>query len=96
VKLITVTLRPGHRVAFLECQRVWSEESRRTSAYLGEFVGEGKTDQVVVIAFWRSRAAYEKWMRTEHDRIATLASSEAHYESLEVHLIDRALPAVGS
>jgi hypothetical protein len=41
-----------------------------------------------VFAFWVSRAAYERWMRDEHHRIAALAESENHYSSLEVRVVD--------
>jgi len=89
VKLIRVTLRPGHRKKYLRSQAVWNRESRLAPGYLGEFIGDGEQDEIHLITFWRSRADYESWMSGDHDRIARLAHAEAHYEGLEVRIVDR-------
>ena len=59
IKLIRVTLHPGHREAYLQSQAVWNRESRSAPGYLGEFVGDGETDELYVITFWHSRNEYE-------------------------------------
>ena len=58
------------------------------SAYLGEFIGEGESNELYVVTFWRSRDEYERWMDAEHDRIAALAGADAHFERIDVSLID--------
>jgi len=88
VKLIRVMLRPGHREDYLESQAVWNRESRPAPGYMGEFIGEGDPNDLLVLTFWRSRADYERWMDAEHDRIAALAGAEAHYERIDVRIID--------
>lgn len=88
VKLIRVELLPGHREDYLKSQAVWNRESRRDPGYLCEFIGDGDPNELYVIAFWRSRADYERWMDAEHDRIAALAGADAHYERIDVRLID--------
>lgn len=89
VKLMRVTLRPGHREKYLQSQAVWNRESRLAPGYLGEFIGDGEQDVIHLITFWRSRADYDSWMTGDHDRVATLAGAEAHYEALEVRIVDR-------
>ncbi len=88
IKLIRVTLRPGHRDGYLASQAVWNRESRLAPGYVGELIGEGEPDEVYVITFWRSRDEYRHWMDAEHDRIAALAGADAHYERIHVRLID--------
>ena len=88
IKLIRVTLRRGHREAYLQSQAVWNQESRSAPGYLGEFVGDGEPDELYVITFWRSRTEYEAWMDRDHDRIATLAKADEHYVELDIRLVD--------
>ena len=88
IKLIRVTLLPGHREDYLESQAVWNRESRLAPGYLGEVIGDGEPNELYVITFWRSRDEYERWMDRDHDRIAALAAADAHYEKIEVRLID--------
>ena len=88
IKIIRLTLRPGHRERFLESQGVWNRESRSALGYLGEVLGESGPDELYVLTFWRSRDEYERWME-QHDRIATLAGAEAHYDRLDVRVIER-------
>ena len=93
VKLIRVALRPGHREAYLQSQAVWNRESRQASGYVGEFIADWPPDEVYVITFWRSRTDYDRWMEHDHDRIATLAGADDHYESLDIRTLDSAGPA---
>lgn len=87
-KIIDVRLGPGRAAAFHRSQEIWNQESRRTDGYLGEYVTDLADGRVLVIAFWASRTVYENWMATEHDRIAALAGSDAHYESLTITIVD--------
>lgn len=80
-------MKPGHLDAFLARQQIWNEESRLTSGYLGEFCGLDDSGSPIVITFWESSEAYEAWMVDEHDRIATLARSEHHYDSITVTIV---------
>jgi heme-degrading monooxygenase HmoA len=89
IKIVGLTLRPGHRERFLESQAVWNRESRSALGYLGEVLGASGPDELHVLTFWRSRDEYERWMEQDHDRIATLAGAEAHYDQLDVRVIDR-------
>lgn len=87
-KVIDVEIRPGHAEAFHRAQEVWNTESRRSDGYLGEYVAALSDERALVVAFWSSRSFYEEWMATQHDRIAALAGSEAHYDSVTVTIID--------
>jgi heme-degrading monooxygenase HmoA len=88
MKLIRVTLRPGHRERYLQSQAVWNRESRLASGYLGEITGDADPDEIYVVTFWRSRRDYEQWMDRDHDRVAALAGAAAHYEALDIRVID--------
>lgn len=88
IKEIRLELRPGHRDDYMKSQQVWNRESRRDPGYLGELVGDGEDGALYVITFWRSRADYERWMDSEHDRIAGLAFAEAHYTAIDIRIID--------
>ena len=88
VKLIRVSVNRGRRTAYLKSQDVWNHESRRAAGYLGELVGDGAHGEIYVMTFWRSRAEYERWMETDHDRIAALADSAVDYTTIEVRTVD--------
>ena len=88
IKAIRLEIPRGHREQYLDSQEIWNRESRRDPGYLGEIVGNGEDGALYILTFWRSRAAYEHWMDKEHDRIARLASAEAHFTSIDIRIID--------
>jgi hypothetical protein len=96
IKLIRVEVISGHRDRFLAAQEIWDRECLKTEGYLGQWRGDGDPGEVHVLAFWASRAAYERRMTEEHDRIAALAGSEGHYSALEVRIAEEpsGFPAV--
>lgn len=103
VKLVEVTVKPGHLDAYLRSQEIWNRETARDPALLGTFCGqsEGDRDTVFLLFFWRSRAEYDAWMAEEHDRIARLASAQDHFEGLKVKVLspvlgDPTLPPLGA
>ena len=88
IKTIRLEILPGHREQYMQSQEIWNQESRRDPGYLGELVGDGDDGAVYVMTFWKSRADYDRWMDTEHDRIAGLAFAEAHYTSIDIRIIE--------
>ena len=94
VKQIKVYVKPEHMNDYLEAQKVWNRETRKAPGYLGHFCGrEPKEPNIVYLFFyWRSREDLDRWMANEHDRIAALARAEAHYERIEVCVLEEALP----
>jgi heme-degrading monooxygenase HmoA len=92
-KVIDVQIKPGHTDAFHESQEIWNRESRLTDGYSGEYVAPISTARALVVAFWESRDAYDRWMAAEHDRIAALAGSDEHYEALTITIVDGAQPS---
>ncbi len=88
VKVIRLEILPNHREQYMQNQEIWNQESRRDPGYLGELVGDSQDGALYVMTFWKSRADYERWMDSEHDRIAGLAFAEAHYTAIEIRLID--------
>ena len=94
VKFIRVFVKPGRMASYLAAQEIWNHESRKDAACLGSYCGrcEDEPDCVFLLFFWRSREALDRWMANEHDRIAALAKADAHYERIEVRILDAALP----
>ncbi len=94
VKSIKVFVKPGRMDDYLAAQQIWNRESRNDAACLGSYCGrcEDEPDCVFLLFFWASREALDRWMATEHDRIAELAKADEHYERIEVRVLDAALP----
>ncbi len=94
VKLITVQVKPGHQERYLAAQAIWDRETRVAPGYLGGYCGRSSPDSEVVqlILFWRSRADLERWMASDHDRIAELAKADEHYERIETQVLDACGP----
>ncbi len=94
VKFIKVFVKPGRMASYVAAQEIWNRETRSDAACLGSYCGrcEDEPDCVFVLFFWRSRDALDRWMATEHDRIADLAKADEHYERIEVRILDAALP----
>ncbi len=94
VKLIKVFVKPGRMASYLAAQEIWNRETRSDAACMGSYCArcEDEPDCVFVLFFWRSREALNRWMATEHDRIANLAKADEHYERIEVRILDAALP----
>ncbi len=94
VKLIRGFVKPGRMASYLAAQEIWIRESRNDAACLGSDCGrcEDEPDCVFLLFFWRSHEALDRWMATEHDRIADLAEADKHYEQIEVRILDAALP----
>ncbi len=94
IKLIKVFVKPGRMTSYLAAQEIWNRETRNDAACLGSYCGRGEDepDCVFLLFFWQSREALDRWMATEHDRIAVLAKAEEHYERIEVRVLDAALP----
>ena len=94
VKLIKVFVKPGRMTSYLAAQEIWNRETRNDAACLGSYTGrcEDEPNCVFLLFFWRSREALDRWMATEHDRIAALAKADEHYERIEVRVLDAALP----
>ncbi|NHZ70796.1 MAG: DUF4937 domain-containing protein [Proteobacteria bacterium] len=88
IKFMRIQLKPGHRKQFLAAQDVWDRESRLTTGYLGEARSDGHDDEVFIHAVWATRAVYDTWMTTEHDRIEQIAGSEAYFEHIDIRVID--------
>ncbi len=80
--------------SYLAAQEIWNRETRNDAACLGSYCGrcDDEPDCVFLLFFWRSREALERWMATEHDRIAAIAKADEHYERIEVRVLDAALP----
>ena len=88
LKEINLKLRPGQVEQFWRAQTVWDEESARSPGYLGTIQARPSGNEALILIFWRDRQSLERFMRLDHDRIATLAGSEAHYESIRVRQAD--------
>jgi len=97
-KLIKVFVKPGCRDAFLAAQEIWNREMARTEGFVDVLVGRNRRepDVVYIEAFWQTRQHLEKWMKEDHDRIAALAGSDAHYLRLEVTIIEPEPPPESS
>ncbi len=93
VKFIKVFVKPGHLQAYLAAQEIWNREMHGAAGFLGSFCGRcgDEAEEAYVLLFWRSRDDLDRWMRTEHDRIAALAAADEHYERIEVRVLDAAL-----
>ncbi len=89
-KLITVHVKPGYLTEYLEAQEVWNRESCRDPSCLGYFCGQEPAAPDIVQSqfFWRSREDYERWMETDHDRIAEMAGADKYYERVETVVLD--------
>ncbi len=94
VKLIEVSVKPGHWDDYLAAQEIWNRETRGATGFVGGFCGrcDGESDIVRLLFFWRSRDDLDRWMQTEHDRIAALAKADEHFDRIEVRVLDAALP----
>ena len=90
IKLIIVHVKRGHMDAYLAAQDVWNKETQNAAGYLGALSGRdtAEPNTVYVQCFWQSRADLDRWMETEHDRIAAIAKAGEHYERIEVKIID--------
>lgn len=86
-KVIEVQTDVARVPGFLAAQEVWNAESRKSHGYLGEFVGTEPSGMPIVIVFWASHEFYEEWMATEHDRIASLARTDDHCDSIVVTIV---------
>jgi antibiotic biosynthesis monooxygenase (ABM) superfamily enzyme len=93
-KLIEVQIKPGCDAPYLAAQEIWNREMRRHPDCLGTVTGRepSRPDVVWVTVLWRSRDAYERWMQTEHDRIAALAGADRYYDKIVVRTLDSAFP----
>ena len=94
IKFIKIFVKPGRMASYLAAQEIWNRETRKDAACLGSYCGrcEDEPDCVFLLFFWRSREALNRWMATEHDRIAALANAHEHYERIEVRVLDAVLP----
>ncbi len=93
VKFIKVHVKPGHSQQYLSAQEVWNRETRPAPGYLGGFCGQcdGVPEIAYLLFFWRSRDDLNRWMQTEHDRIAALAKADEHYTRIDVRILQPAL-----
>lgn len=93
VKFIKVFVKPGQLQAYLASQEIWNRQTHGATGFLGSFCGRcgDEAEQVYLLLFWRSRDDLNRWMRTEHDRIAALAVADEHYERIEVRVLEAAL-----
>ncbi len=93
VKLIEVSVKPGHWDDYLAAQEIWNRETRGATGFMGGFCGrcEDEHDKVRLLFFWRSRDDLDRWMQTEHDRIAALAKADEHFDRLKVRILDPVL-----
>jgi heme-degrading monooxygenase HmoA len=80
--------------SYLAAQAIWNRETRKDPTNLGIFCGrcDDEPDCVFLLFSWRSREALDRWMATDHDRIAALARADEHYERIEVRVLNAALP----
>lgn len=90
VKSIEVHVKPGQMADYLASQEIWNRETRRAPGSLGFFWGRSAKDENIVhlLFYWRSLQDYERWMQTDHDRIAQLATADVHYERLVIRLLE--------
>ena len=84
LKEIRVKLRPGQAPEFWQAQSVWNEESAQCAGYIGTIEARPDGDQALLLVFWQDRESLEQFMRNDHGRIAAIAHSQAHYESIRV------------
>lgn len=93
VKFIKVSVKPGHLQAYLTAQEIWNRQTQGATGFLGSFCGRcgDDSEEAYLLFFWRSRDDLDRWMGTEHDRIAALASADEHYDRIEVHVLEAAL-----
>ena len=94
VKFIKVYVKPGHMDAYLTAQEVFNRETPDATGYRGHFCGRRAEDLnlVYLMFFWRSRKDLDRWMAREHDRIAARAGVEAHYDRIEVSILEESHP----
>jgi len=85
LKEIRLKLRPGQVAEFWRAQSIWNEESARCAGYLGTIEARPAKDEALLLIFWKDRESLERFMRDDHDRIASNAHSDAHYDSIRVH-----------
>ena len=93
-KLIEVQVRAGCAAEYRAAQAIWDRETLRDPDCLGSFTGADpeRADVIWVTVLWRSRRAYDRWMATDHDRIAVLAEAGRYYERIKVRILDPAVP----
>ena len=93
VKFIKVFVKPGHLQAYLTAQEIWNRQTHGATGFLGSFCGRcgDELEEVYLLSFWRSRGDLDRWMHTEHDRIAALAVADKHYQRIEVRVLEAAL-----
>ncbi len=94
VKFIKVYVKPGHMAAYRTAQEVFNRETPDAPGYRGHFCGRHGEDPnlVYLMFFWRSREDLDRWMAREHDRIAARTGAEAHYDRIEVSILEEAHP----
>ena len=93
VKFIKVFVKPGKVQAYLAAQEIWNQQTHGATGFLGSFCGRcgDELEEAYLLFFWRSREDLDRWMGTEHDRIAALAAADEHYERIEVRVLEAAL-----
>ena len=94
VKFIKVYVKPGHMDAYLTAQEVFNRETPDAPGYRGHFCGRRAEDPnlVYLMFFWHSRDDLDRWMDREPDRIAERAGMGAHYDRIEVSLLEASHP----
>jgi len=95
-----MTCRAPDRQAFDRAQRPWAALGR-VNGFIAQFGGwdTAKPDRVLLLALWHDLAAYDAFMRAEHDTIHEGSSQARTYENLETTLaepIDTACPDHGA
>ncbi len=96
IKSVKVYVKHGRLGDYLAAQRIWNRETGSAPGYLGCFCGQNpdEPDVVYVQLYWRTSEELERWMADEHDRIAALAKADAHYERIEVRVLDEVLESL--
>lgn len=94
IKTIAVHVKTGHSSEYIAAQRVWNRETRSAAGYLGEFMAYDPNDPntIYLHLHWRSRADLERFMAEDHDRIASQARADEHYERIEVRILEELPP----
>ena len=83
-----------HQRDFAEGQRAWAALSG-VPGFRGQVGGFTPDDGALVCGLWDDAAAYERFMRHDHDAIAARAAQQGTYDRLDIALFDRVLPMPG-
>jgi heme-degrading monooxygenase HmoA len=96
VKFIRCHVRPGGHDEFIEGQREWSS-LQGLEGFWGQAGGwvRGDPEHAWILAAWSNVASYRRFMREDHDAIASRARAVDHCLRIEIALFDSLLDMPG-